>query len=304
MFVSIFINGTQMEVHSNFTVLQACGLAGIYIPRFCYHEKLSIVGSCRVCMIELYKSLKPIIACATPVVKDMEIYTETALTKNSREHVLEFLLINHPLDCPICDQGGECDLQDQSLVYGSDRGRFKEKKRAVFNKDFGPFIKTVMTRCIHCTRCVRFMSEIAGDNILGVLGRGKDMEIGTYINTILRSEISGNIIDICPVGALTSKPFAFTSRSWELRSIESIDILDGLGSSIRLDFRGSEIVRILPIVNELINEHWITDKIRFTYDGFKYNRLITPLFRKKKWSYINKSNVSYLTSSWEYSIFF
>lgn len=300
----MYINGTQVNVNPNFTVLQACGFVGIYIPRFCYHEKLSIAGSCRICLVELYKSLKPVIACATPIFNDMEIYTETALTRNSREHVLEFLLINHPLDCPICDQGGECDLQDQSLVYGSDRGRFKEKKRAVINKDLGPFIKTVMTRCIHCTRCVRFMSEIAGDNTLGILGRGKDMEIGTYINKILYSEISGNIIDICPVGALTSKPFAFTNRSWEIRSVESVDILDGFGSSIRLDFRGSEIVRILPMVNESLNEHWITDKIRFTFDGFRYNRLITPLFRKKRWDSIDQLNNGYFTSSWEYSISF
>jgi len=302
--ILIYINGAQINVNPNFTVLQACGFAGIYIPRFCYHEKLSIAGSCRVCLVELYKSLKPIIACATPIFKDMEIYTETALTRNSREHVLEFLLINHPLDCPICDQGGECDLQDQSLVYGSDRGRFKEKKRAVINKEFGPFIKTMMTRCIHCTRCVRFMSEIAGDNTLGTLGRGKDMEIGTYIKNILYSEISGNIIDICPVGALTSKPFAFTNRAWELRSVESVDILDGLGSSIRLDFRGSEIVRVLPMVNESYNEHWITDKIRFSFDGFKYNRLITPLLRKNKWSSTNKLYNGYFTNSWEHSIFF
>lgn len=301
---SVYINGSFFEISSDLTVLQACGLAGIYIPRFCYHEKLSIVGSCRMCLVELYKSLKPVVACATPIFKDIEIYTETALTKNSREHVLEFLLINHPLDCPICDQGGECDLQDQSLVYGSDRGRFKEKKRAVLNKDFGPFIKTMMTRCIHCTRCVRFMSEVAGDAVLGTLGRGKDMEIGTYIVNTLQSEISGNIIDICPVGALTSKPFAFTNRSWELRSVESVDIMDSLGSSIRLDFRGSEIVRILPMVNELVNECWITDKIRFTYDGFKYNRLITPLLRKKKWALNNGVAISYLTGSWERSILF
>lgn len=304
MVTSVYINGSLFEVNSNLTVLQACGFVGIYIPRFCYHEKLSIVGSCRMCLVELYKSIKPVVACATPVYKDIEIYTETALTKNSREHVLEFLLINHPLDCPICDQGGECDLQDQSLVYGSDRGRFKEKKRAVLNKDFGPFIKTMMTRCIHCTRCVRFMSEVAGDAVLGTLGRGKDMEIGTYIANTIQSEISGNIIDICPVGALTSKPFAFTNRSWELRSVESVDIMDGLGSSIRLDFRGSEIVRILPMLNELLNECWITDKIRFTYDGFKYNRLITPLLRKKKWSINNSMSIGYLTGSWERSISF
>lgn len=302
--IPIYINGLTIDVNPNVTILQACGLVGIYIPRFCYHEKLSIVGSCRMCLVELYKSIKPVVACATPVYQNIEVYTETALTKNSREHILEFLLINHPLDCPICDQGGECDLQDQSLVYGSDRGRFKEKKRAVINKDFGPFIKTVMTRCIHCTRCVRFMSEIANENVLGTLGRGKDMEIGTYINTIIRSEVSGNIIDICPVGALTSKPFAFTNRAWELRSVESVDIMDSIGSSIRLDFRGSEIVRILPVINESLNEHWITDKIRFTYDGFKHNRLITPLLKKKKWSHLIQEKNEFQTSSWERSIYY
>lgn len=296
----ITINGVQFTANAAATILQICTLVGIYIPRFCYHEKLSIVGSCRMCLVELHKSFKPLVACATPLLTGMNIRTETALIKNSREHILEFLLINHPLDCPICDQGGECDLQDQALIYGSDRGRFKEKKRAVANKNFGPFIKTMMTRCIHCTRCVRFMSEIALDHVLGTLGRGKDMEIGTYINKSINSEISGNIIDICPVGALTSKPFAFSTRSWELRSVESVDIFDGLGSSVRLDFRGSEIVRILPKTNESINEQWITNKIRFTYDGFKYQRLLTPMVRKYKWCVANsKLECSFVNLSWE-----
>lgn len=296
----VTINGLHVGIIANMTVLQICGLVGIYVPRFCYHEKLSIVGSCRMCLVEMDKVLKPIIACATPVSNGMTIHTETALVKNSREHILEFLLINHPLDCPICDQGGECDLQDQALIYGSDRGRFKEKKRTLLDKDFGPFIKTMMTRCIHCTRCIRFMSEIASNVMIGTFGRGVDMEVGTYVSMILHSEISGNIIDICPVGALTSKPFAFASRSWELRSTESIDILDGLGSSIRLDFRGSEIVRILPCTNELINEQWITDKIRFTYDGFKYRRLTTPLLKKKKLYTLMENEYLYISVSWEY----
>lgn len=299
MHLQVNINGSQVVGMANMTILQLCMLVGIYIPRFCYHEKLSIVGSCRMCLVEICKSAKPMVACATPLSSGMEIYTETALVKNAREHVLEFLLINHPLDCPICDQGGECDLQDQSLLYGSDLGRFKESKRSVLEKNFGPFIKTMMTRCIHCTRCVRFMSEIASTNLLGVLGRGKDMEIGTYIDIGLNSEISGNIIDICPVGALTSKPFAYTNRSWELRSSESVDILDGLGSSIRMDFRGAEIVRILPKTNEFLNEQWITNKIRFTYDGFKYRRLAIPLVNKKCWS-LKRNKYIYVNTSWEF----
>lgn len=300
MHASVVVNGVQVTANASFTILQLCTLLGVYIPRFCYHEKLSIVGSCRMCLVEMHKAFKPIVACATPLLTGMNIRTETALVRNSREHILEFLLINHPLDCPICDQGGECDLQDQALIYGSDRGRFKEKKRSVSNKDLGPFIKTIMTRCIHCTRCVRFMSEIANDNMLGTLGRGKDMEIGTYISTQIGSEISGNIIDICPVGALTSKPFAFAARSWELRSVESIDIFDGLGSSIRLDFRGSEVVRVLPKTNESINEQWITNKIRFAYDGFKYQRLTMPLLRKGKWCTSNrKQQRTFYNISWE-----
>lgn len=302
MLLCVRINGSHISTAHNITVLQVCTLVGVYIPRFCYHEKLSIVGSCRMCLVELYKALKPIVACATPLIDGMDIYTETALIKNSREHILEFLLINHPLDCPICDQGGECDLQDQALIYGSDRGRFKEKKRAVLNKELGPLIKTMMTRCIHCTRCIRFMSEIANETVLGTVGRGRDMEIGTYINIVLRSEISGNIIDICPVGALTSKPFAFANRSWELRSVESIDILDSLGSSIRMDFRGSEIVRVLPKLNESINEEWITDKIRFSYDGFKIGRLTVPLIRKQYWGNGGHLRCKYISSSWEYTL--
>lgn len=300
MHASVTVNGVPITVNAAVTVLQLCNLLGIYIPRFCYHEKLSIAGSCRMCLVEMHKAFKPIVACATPLLTGMTIRTETALIKNSREHILEFLLINHPLDCPICDQGGECDLQDQALIYGSDRGRFKERKRSVSDKNFGPFIKTTMTRCIHCTRCVRFMSEIASDNILGTLGRGKDVEIGTYVAKQINSEISGNIIDICPVGALTSKPFAFAARSWELRSVESIDIFDSLGSSVRLDFRGSEIIRILPKTNESINEQWISNKVRFAYDGFKHQRITMPLVRKNKWRITNISaEYSFANVSWE-----
>lgn len=213
----------------------------------------------------------------------MEIYTETAFFRNVRKHVLEFLLIKHPLNCPICNQGGECNLQNQALIYGSDRGPFKEIKHAVTNKDFGPLIKTYMTRCIHCTRCVRFILEIGHHKVFGTLGRGKETEIGTFIQFFVISGISGNLIDICPVGALPSKPFAFTSRSWELRSTESINILNGLGSSIRVDCRGFEIVHILPKINKQINEYWITDKIRFAYDGFKYRRITVPIIKKNRW---------------------
>ena len=252
MFVSI--NKKRIEVKdSSMTVFQFCESLDIKIPRFCYHDKLSIAGNCRMCLIEVEGSPKPLIACATSLGNNMSILTSSVLVKKAREHVLEFLLINHPLDCPICDQGGECDLQDQSIVYGSDKGRFVELKRSVEDKDLGPLVKTVMTRCIHCTRCVRYMDEVAGDGVLGTMGRGKDTEIGTYLKTNLMSEISGNVIDLCPVGALTSKPYAFTGRPWELSSVESIDIYDSLLSSIRIDLKGSEIMRILPKQNKNIN---------------------------------------------------
>nr|WVH37127.1 NADH dehydrogenase subunit 11 [Meteora sporadica] len=277
----IHVDNIDVSVKKNarYTILQACEQAGVTIPRFCYHERLSIAGNCRMCLVELEKSPKLVASCAMPVNSGMKIYTKTMVVKKARESVLEFLLSNHPLDCPICDQGGECDLQDQTMIYGNDRGRFYEYKRAVEDKDCGPLIKTIMTRCIHCTRCVRFSTEVAGVSILGVSGRGNSMEVGTYIEKIFDSELSGNVIDLCPVGALTSKPYAFTARSWELKSIESIDVMDTLGSNIKIDTRGSEIMRILPRLNEWVNEEWISDKARFSYDGLKRQRLYSPMVR-------------------------
>lgn len=277
------------------TVLQECEKRGIYIPRFCYHDKLSIAGNCRMCLVELENSAKPVIACSTSLSPNMSIFTNSQVVRQIRENILEFLLINHPLDCPICDQGGECDLQDQSMVFGSDRGRFKEYKRSVEDKNFGPFVKTIMTRCIHCTRCVRFFDEIAGAPYLGTMGRGRDTEISTYLSMPLVSEISGNVIDLCPVGALTSRPYAFTSRPWELLSFETIDIFDSLGSNIRVDVKGNTIMRILPKLNENINEEWISDLIRFSYDGLRRDRLTLPMVR------VNKKKKSILRyTSWNF----
>ncbi|PPE02461.1 hypothetical protein GOBAR_DD00516 [Gossypium barbadense] len=273
------------------TVLQACEIAGVDIPRFCYHSRLSIAGNCRMCLVEVEKSPKPVASCAMPALPGMKIKTDTPLAKKAREGVMEFLLMNHPLDCPICDQGGECDLQDQSMAFGSDRGRFTEMKRSVVDKNLGPLVKTVMTRCIQCTRCVRFATEVAGVQDLGMLGRGSGEEVGTYVEKLMTSELSGNVIDICPVGALTSKSFAFKARNWELKGTETIDVTDAVGSNIRIDSRGPEVMRILPRLNELapplplknlnrdINEEWISDKTRFCYDGLKRQRLNDPMIR-------------------------
>lgn len=277
--IRVIIDGIEVETRKSATILQACLDVGVEIPRFCYHERLSIAGNCRMCLVEVEKSPKPVASCAMPVLDGMKIYTNTPLVLKAREGVLEFLLVNHPLDCPICDQGGECDLQDLTMVYGSDRGRFYEYKRGVEDKNLGPLVKTIMTRCIHCTRCVRFATEVAGVEDLGTVGRGRDTEISTYIEKIFDSELSGNVIDLCPVGALTSKPYAFTARPWELESIESIDVSDGVCSNIRIDVRGSEIMRVLPRLNEEVNEEWISDKARFSYDGLKRQRLTTPLLK-------------------------
>lgn len=277
--ISFKINDFQFVSKSNLTVIQACLQNKIDVPRFCFHEKLSIAGNCRMCLVEDLKQVKPLASCAINISNGMSIYTNSLKVKKAREGVLEFLLVNHPLDCPICDQGGECDLQDQSMVFGGDRGRFYEFKRSVEDKDCGPLVKTVMNRCIHCTRCVRFSAEIAGVSFLGVTGRGSRMEIGFYINKLLNSELSGNIIDLCPVGALTSKPFSFTARSWELKSYPSVDVLDSFGSNIRLDIRGSRVMRILPIVNNQLNQDWITDKIRFSYDALRRQRLYDPMVK-------------------------
>jgi NADH-quinone oxidoreductase subunit G len=274
------IDGKEIEVPAGLNVLQACELAGAEIPRFCYHERLSVAGNCRMCLVEMEKSPKPIASCAMPVAEGMVIKTDTPLVKKARHGVMEFLLINHPLDCPICDQGGECDLQDQAMAYGFGRSRYEENKRAVLDKNFGPLVKTIMTRCIHCTRCVRFATEVAGVEELGATGRGEHMEIGTYVEKALSSELSGNIIDLCPVGALTSKPYAFMARPWELKKTESIDVLDAVGSNIRVDARGNEVMRVLPRLNEDINEEWISDKTRFACDGLRRQRLDRPYVRR------------------------
>ncbi|XP_042477411.1 NADH dehydrogenase [ubiquinone] iron-sulfur protein 1, mitochondrial [Macadamia integrifolia] len=277
--IEVFVDGYPVKIPKGMTVLQACEIAGVDIPRFCYHSRLSVAGNCRMCLVEVEKSPKPVASCAMPALPGMKIKTDTPIAKKAREGVMEFLLMNHPLDCPICDQGGECDLQDQSMAFGSDRGRFTEMKRSVVDKNLGPLVKTVMTRCIQCTRCVRFATEVAGVQDLGMLGRGSGEEIGTYVEKLMTSELSGNVIDICPVGALTSKPFAFKARNWELKGTESIDVTDAVGSNIRIDSRGPEVMRILPRLNEDINEEWISDKTRFCYDGLKRQRLNDPMIR-------------------------
>jgi NADH-quinone oxidoreductase subunit G len=278
----VTVDGVEIEVAPGSTVLQACEQAGKEIPRFCYHDRLSIAGNCRMCLVEVSPGPpKPQASCAMPVAEGQQIKTDSPMVKKARRGVMEMLLINHPLDCPICDQGGECDLQDQALFYGFDRSRFQENKRAVKDKDFGPLIKTQMTRCIHCTRCVRFATEVAGVEELGAVGRGENMEITTTIGQMVTSELSGNIIDLCPVGALTSKPFAFTARPWELRKTESIDVLDAVGANIRIDARGSEVMRVLPRLNEDVNEEWLSDKSRFACDGLKRQRLDRPYVREQ-----------------------
>ncbi|PLW06115.1 hypothetical protein PCANC_05455 [Puccinia coronata f. sp. avenae] len=279
--IELEIDGKKVTVEQGSALIQACEKAGATIPRFCYHDRLAIAGNCRMCLVEIEKAPKPVASCAMPAMPGSKVFTNTPLVHKAREGVMEFLLANHPLDCPICDQGGECDLQDQSMRYGSDRSRFKEYtgKRAVENKNLGPIVKTVMTRCIQCTRCVRFANEVAGVDEFGTTGRGNDMQIGTYIERTLNSELSGNIIDLCPVGALTSKPYAFTARPWELKLTESIDVMDGLGSNIRIDSRGLQVMRIQPRINEDVNEEWIHDKTRYAYDGLKTQRLTTPLIK-------------------------
>ena len=286
---TLIVNGQEIEAPAHFTLLQACELAGEEIPRFCYHERLSVAGNCRMCLVEVVGAPKPVASCAQAV-SDMRpgrdgsppaINTNTEYVKKAREGVMEFLLINHPLDCPICDQGGECDLQDQALGYGRSYTRFDENKRAVEEKHMGPLVKTEMTRCIQCTRCVRFISEVAGVEEIGLLNRGEDAEITTYLEAALTSELQGNVIDLCPVGALTSKPYAFNARPWELRKTESVDVMDALGSNIRVDARGPAVLRILPRVNEEVNEEWISDKTRFVWDGLGRQRLDIPYVKKR-----------------------
>ena len=288
------VNNIDIEVEEGLTVLQACEKAGVEIPRFCYHEKLSIAGNCRMCLVEMEKSPKPIASCAMPAAEGMNIKTNTEVVEKARKGVMEFLLANHPLDCPVCDQGGECDLQDQSMFYGVDKSRFKENKRSVPEKNMGPLIKTQMTRCIHCTRCVRFATEIAGVPEIGAIGRGEDMQITTYLEQSMQSELSANVIDLCPVGALTSKPYVFEARPWELKKTESIDVMDAIGSNIRVDTYDWEVKRILPIINEDINEEWISDKTRYACDGLLNQRLDTPYikynkkFEKASWNEVYK----------------
>lgn len=285
----LIVDGTEIDVPAEYTLLQACEAAGAEIPRFCFHERLSIAGNCRMCLVEVKGSPKPIASCAWAV-KDCRpgpngeppvVNTKTPMVKKAREGVMEFLLINHPLDCPICDQGGECDLQDQAMAYGVDSSRYKENKRAVEDKYIGPLVKTFMTRCIQCTRCVRFANEVAGVPELGAIGRGEDMEITTYLEHAMTSELQGNVIDLCPVGALTSKPYAFQARPWELIKTESIDVMDAAGSNIRIDTRGREVLRVLPRLNEEINEEWISDKTRFIWDGLRTQRLDRPYVRER-----------------------
>ena len=276
----ITINGKEIEFEKGMTVLQACELAEVEIPRFCYHEKLSIAGNCRMCLGEMEKSAKPIASCAMPAAEGMNIKTNTTFVEKARKGVMEFLLANHPLDCPVCDQGGECDLQDQSMYYGVDKSRFVENKRLVKEKYMGPLIKTQMTRCIHCTRCVRFATEVAGVPEIGAIGRGENMEITTYLEKAMESELSANVIDLCPVGALTSKPYAFEARPWELKKTESIDVMDAVGSNIRVDTYNWEVKRILPRLNNDINEEWISDKTRYSCDGLLKQRLDVPYIKK------------------------
>ena len=274
------IDAQEVIVEEGTTIIQACEQLGIEIPRFCYHSRLAIAGNCRMCLVEVEKSSKPVASCSQAVLENMVVRTNTPMVKKAREGVMEFLLINHPLDCPICDQAGECDLQDQAMAYGKGDSRYNEEKRSVVDKDFGPLIKTHMTRCIHCTRCVRFLTDVAGVSEIGAIYRGEDMEIATYVEKSISSELSGNIIDLCPVGALTSKPYAFKARSWELEKTESIDVLDAVGSNIRIDSRGLQVMRILPRLNEDINEEWISDKTRFACDGLLKQRLDSPYIKK------------------------
>ena len=275
------VDGVEIEVPQGATVLQACELAGKEIPRFCYHERLAIAGNCRMCLVEVKPGPpKPQASCALPAAENQEIFTNTPGVRKAREGVMEFLLINHPLDCPICDQGGECDLQDQAMAYGRGHKRYEENKRAVTEKYMGPVVKTVMTRCIHCTRCVRFMEQVAGVEDIGTLGRGENMEITSYLEEALKSELSGNVVDLCPVGALTAKPYTFEARPWELRKVPAIDVMDAVGTNIRLDARGREVMRALPRLNEEVNEEWAHDKTRHAVDGLTRNRLDRPWLRE------------------------
>src|SRR4028118_1687122 len=263
----VTVDGIEVEVPNGASVLQACEAAGKEIPAFCYHERLSVAGNCRMCLVEVEKAPKPIASCAYPVADGMKVFTDSPMVRNGRRGVMEFLLINHPLDCPICDQGGECDLQDQAMAYGVDTSRYHENKRAVTDKYIGPLVKTSMNRCIQCTRCIRFAAEVAGVPDLGALYRGEEMQITTYLEQAMGSELQANVADLCPVGALTHKPYSFSARPWELTKVESVDVMDAVGSAIRIDSRGREVMRILPRINEAVNEEWISDKTGHVGDG-------------------------------------
>lgn len=291
--IKVFINNKLVLVPNNTSVLEACETIGVQVPRFCYHERLNVAGNCRMCLVEIQNAPKPVASCAWPVSPEMRVFTDTPLVQKARESVLEFLLVNHPLDCPICDQGGECDLQEQTLAFGADRSRFFYEKRGVEDKNCGPLVKTIMTRCIHCTRCVRFFQNVVGKEDLGTTARGKETEIGTYIGKSLNSELSGNVIDLCPVGALTSKPYAFSARPWEIKGVETIDVSDSVGSNIKVNFKETEILRILPILNDTLNEEWISDKTRFSFDGLKNQRIGKPLLKVVK---------DWAPASWESSL--
>jgi len=299
--IKIEVDGEKIYISADSTVLQACEKRGVEVPRFCFHERLMVAGNCRICLVEIEKSIKPVASCAMPVGEGIKVYTNSPQVQKAREGVLEFILINHPLDCPICDQGGECDLQDQAMAFGGDRTRyFFENKRGVEDKNFGPLIKGLIKRCIHCTRCIRFGTEVAGVESLGTTLRGENTEIGTYLGKIFKSELSANVIDLCPVGALTGKPYAFNGRSWDYKSVESIDLLDSLGSNIKIDVENNKILRVLPRINEGLNEEWITDKIRFSYDALNYQRLCKPIItsegetKKINWPHILKTLGKYL----------
>ena len=291
--VKVFINNKLVLVPNNTSVLEACETIGVQVPRFCYHERLNVAGNCRMCLVEIQNAPKPVASCAWPVSPEMRVFTDTPLVQKARESVLEFLLVNHPLDCPICDQGGECDLQEQTLAFGTDRSRFFYEKRGVEDKNCGPLVKTIMTRCIHCTRCVRFFQNVVGKEDLGTTARGKETEIGTYIGKSLNSELSGNVIDLCPVGALTSKPYAFSARPWEIKGIETIDVSDSVGSNIKVNFKETEILRVLPVLNDTLNEEWISDKTRFSFDGLKNQRIGKPLVKVVK---------DWMPATWESSL--
>ena len=293
--IEIFINGEKHLVDPRMTIFQACHSVGVVIPRFCYHEKLSISGNCRMCLVEVEKAPKPVASCTAQIAPGMKIFTESEKTRIARGGVMEFLLMNHPLDCPICDQGGECDLQDIYMGYGFETSRYNEYKRAVEDKNIGPIITTNMNRCIHCTRCVRFAEEVIGENELGTMGRGKATEIGTYVEKMFTSELSGNLADLCPVGALSHGPYAFTSRPHELKSVNSIDIMESIIPSVEYNYRGPEIMRCLPKIHELVNDEWISDKSRYAYDGLKRQRLTTPLIK-------NKTTSQFEEITWEEAI--